>query len=151
MQKAAPQVIRVSKTINAPIRYVFNWCTDLAEDDPQLTGSKSRRIILEKTKKRAVYASLYTGSDGNEKIGVNLVTLKAPISWHLEFFGEEDDEIGDYKLSSLGKNKTKLTMVFKEKWKTEKIPTIEEQVESTDKVWGQYVEALEKDYNSGKK
>ncbi len=93
--------------INAPLRYVFNWCTDFREDDGDLTGSTSQRKILEKTKKRVVYASLYTGIDGNQKIGVNIVTLKAPTSWHLEYFGEEDNEIGEYKLSSLGKNKTK--------------------------------------------
>ena len=140
------QIIRVSKTINAPLRFAFNWCTDFREDDPQLTGSKSRRIILEKTKKRVVYAEVYTGDDGNQKVGVNIVTLKSPTSWHLEFFGEEDNEIGDYKLSSLGKNKTKLNMVFKETWKTETIPTVEERAESTNKVWDQYVAALEKEF-----
>ena len=34
-------VIRVSKTINAPLRYVYDWCTDYRETDPQITGSKS--------------------------------------------------------------------------------------------------------------
>jgi len=140
------QIIRVSKTINAPLRFAFNWCTDFREDDPQLTGSKSRRITLEKTKKRVVYAEVYTGDDGNQKVGVNIVTLKSPTSWNLEFFGEEDNEIGDYKLSSLGKNKTKLNMVFKETWKTETIPTVEERAESTNKVWDQYVAALEKEF-----
>lgn len=144
-----PQIIRVSKTIDAPARFVFNWCTDFREDDPALTGSKSQRKILEKTKKRAVYASVYTGSDGKDKVGVNIVTLKPATSWHLEYFGEEDNEIGDYKIVSLGKNKTKLNMVFKETWKIEPIPSIEEQVESTSKTWDQYVAALEKDYASG--
>jgi hypothetical protein len=141
------QTIRVSKVINAPMKFVFNWCTDFREDDPQLTGSKSKRIILEKTRKRVVYASLYTGNDGSQKVGVNIVTLKPPSSWHLEFFGEEDNEIGDYKLVSQGKNKTKLNMVFKETWKTPTVPTIEEQVESTSKTWDQYVQALEREYS----
>ena len=131
------------------MKYVFNRCTDFREDDPSLTGSKSQRKILERTKKRVIYASLYTGDDGIPKIGVNIVVLKSPISWHLDYFGDDDNEIGDYKLVGLGKNRTKLNMVFKEKWKTETVPTIEEQVESTDKVWDQYVSALEKDYNSG--
>jgi hypothetical protein len=144
------QVIKVSKTINAPARFVFNWCTDFREDDPALTSSKSQRKILEKTKKRAVYVSIYTGSDGKEKIGVNVVTLKAPTSWHLEYFGEEDNEIGDYKIVNLGKNKTKLNMVFKEDWKIEPVPTIEEQAESTSKVWDKYVQALENEYNASK-
>jgi len=144
------QTVRVTKTIKAPLRYVFNWCTDFREDDGALTGSTSQRKILEKTKKRVVYAALYAGMDGSRKIGVDVVTLKPPTSWHLEYFGEEDNEIGDYKLTSLGKTKTKLTMVFKESWKTESVPSIEEQIQSTGKVWDQYVAALEKDYESSK-
>jgi hypothetical protein len=144
------QTIKVTKTINAPLRYVFNWCTDFREDDPALTNSKGSRKILEKTKKRVVYAQLDPQEDGTQKIGVDYVTLKSPNSWHLEYFGEDDNEIGDYKLTSLGKSKTKLTMVFKESWKLEKVPTIEEQVESTSRTWDKYVAALEQDYNSGK-
>jgi hypothetical protein len=132
------------------MKFVFNWCTDFREDDPRITGSSSRRIILEKSKKRVVYASVYKGSDGTEKIGVNFVTLKSPTSWHLEFFGEEDNEIGEYKLSNLGKNKTKLNMVFKESWKMSEFPTVEEQVRDSGHQWDQYVSALEAEYNSSK-
>lgn len=130
---------------------MFNWCTDFREDDPALTGSKSVRRILEKSRKRVLYVSTETAVDGTQRVGVDLVTLKPPNSWHLEFFGEDDNEIGDYKLSSLGKNRTKLSMVFKESWKLEEIPSVEEQVESTSKLWDKYVEVLEKDYASSKK
>jgi hypothetical protein len=142
------QTIKVIKTINAPLRYVFNWCTDFREDDPQLTGSKGTRKILEKTKKRVVYAQLDPQEDGSQKIGVDYVTLKPPNSWHLEYFGEDDTEIGEYKLASLGKNKTKLTMTFKENWKIQNVPTIAEQVASTNESWDQFVAALEKEYAS---
>jgi hypothetical protein len=144
------QTIKVSKTISAPLRFVFNWCTDFREDDPLLTGSKGTRKILEKTKKRVVYAQLDPQEDGSQKVGVDYVILKPPTSWHLEYFGEDDNEIGDYKLTRLGKNKTKLTMVFKESWKLENVPTIEEQVASTNRSWDQYVAALEKEYSSSK-
>jgi hypothetical protein len=144
------QTIKVTKTINAPLRYVFNWCTDFREDDPALTNSNGTRKILEKTKKRVVYAQLDPQEDGTQKIGVDYVTLKPPNSWHLEYFGEDDNELGEYKLTSLGKSKTKLTMIFKESWKLEKVPTIEEQVASTSRSWDQFVAALEQDYNSGK-
>ncbi len=143
-------VVKVTKTINAPLRYVYNWCTDFREDDPALTNSTGTRKILEKTKKRVVYAQLDPQTDGSQKIGVDYVTLKPPSSWHLEFFGEDDNEIGDYKLTSLGKNKTKLTMTFKESWKLVKPPTLDEQIASTSRSWDQFVAALEKEYNSGK-
>jgi hypothetical protein len=144
-------VIRVSKTINAPYGYVYDWCTDFREDDGKITGSKSQRKILEKTKKRVIYVQIYQGGDGKQKVAANIVTLRPPNSWHLEFFGEEDDETGEYVVKDLGKDKTRLDMVFKEKWKNiAKVPSIEEQTKQTDKVWDKYVKALEKDYNSEK-
>ena len=145
-------VIKVSKTIDAPRRYVYDWCTDYRDTDPQITGSKSQRRVLEKTKKRAIYVQIYEGADGKEKVAVDIVTLKPPSSWHLDYFGEEDDEIGEYRLRKLGEGKTRLDMVFKEKWKDiARIPSIEEQIRSTNEVWDKYVAALEKEYKSRKK
>jgi hypothetical protein len=144
-------VTRVSKTINAPPHYVYDWCTDFREDDSKITGSKSQRKILEKTKKRVIYVQIYKGEDGKQKVAVNIVTLRPLNAWHLDYFGEEDDEIGDYVVKNLGKDKTRLDMVFKEKWKNvAKIPSIEEQTKQSNKSWDKFVEALEKDYNSEK-
>jgi hypothetical protein len=143
---------RVSKTINAPLRYVYGWCTDFDEDDPKITGSKSQRRVVEKTKKRVVYVQIYQGADGKEKVAVSYVTLKPPNAWDLEQFGEEDYETGTYRLKSLGKNKTRLDMVFKETWKDiAKIPSIEEQVDGTIKVWDKYAAALESDHERASK
>lgn len=141
-------IIRVSKTINAPLRYVFRWCTDFRNDDPSITGSKSQRRILKKTEKMAVYAQIYQGSDGSQKVAVNMVTLGPPNSWHLDYFGEEDDETGEYKLKDLGGGKTRLDMVFKEKWKIEKPPSLEEQTRQTSEVWDKYASALEREYRA---
>ncbi len=71
-------VFTVSKNINAPLKFVYEWCTDFAEDDPKITGSKSQRIILEKTKNRAVYVVNYKGADGERKFNVNIVSLNPP-------------------------------------------------------------------------
>jgi hypothetical protein len=140
--------IRVSKTINAPLSYVFSWCTDFSEDDPKITGSKSQRKILEKTKKRVIYAQLYNDEKGQQKVAVDIVSLKSPRYWHLDYFGEEDDETGEYKLTRLGKNKTRLDMLFKEKWKISNPPTKAWQVQHTNEIWDKYIAALEHDYNS---
>jgi hypothetical protein len=52
----------------------------------------------------------------------------------------------------LGEGKTRLDMVFKEKWKNiAEIPSIKEQIRSTNEVWDKYVAALEKEYRSRKK
>ena len=144
--KPPVDVFRVSKTINAPLRYVYDWCTDYRDDDPQITGSKRQRRVLEKTKKRVIYVQIYDGTDGKQRVAVDIVTLTSPNSWHLNFFGEDDDEEGEYTLKSLGRDKTRLDMRFKERWKIADSPSIDEQIEQTSKVWDKYVAALEKDH-----
>ncbi|MDG6925101.1 MAG: hypothetical protein JRN09_00965 [Nitrososphaerota archaeon] len=142
-------VTRVSKVINAPLRYTYQWCTDFREDDSKLTGSSSQRRIVEKTRKRVIYVTIYDGADDKQKVAVSYVTLKPPDAWSLEQFGEEDYEKGEYRLKSLGKDRTRLDMVFKETWKDiAKIPTIKEQTDGTSRFWDQLIAALEKDYKS---
>jgi len=135
----------VSKTIRAPLRFVYDWCTDYRESDPKITGSKSKRKILLKNKHRVVYVVNYK-SHGKPKSAVDVVTLHPPKAWHLDFTGDEDDEVGDYGLASLGPRKTRLSMKFQEHYKIRGAPTKAQDVKSTHEVWDKYVAALERDY-----
>lgn len=135
--------------MNVPLKFAYEWLTDYSEDDPKITGSKSQRTILEKSRRETVYLTSYKGDDDRVFTVVNIVTLKPPSSWHLDQYGIEDNETGDYKLVKLGKSKTRINMVFKETWKNiREIPTIEEQVRHTSEIWDKYVAALEHDYSS---
>ena len=136
---------RVSKIINAPLRFVYDWCTDLREDDYKMTGSKSRRTFLEKSGRLVVYAIRYP-SRGKIKHAVNIVTLRPPRGWHLDSYGEEDNEFGDYLLTKLGPRRTRLDMVFTEHWKTASVPPKAEYVKDSIRIWDKYAAALEKDY-----
>ncbi len=143
---------RVSRIMNAPLKYAYDWCTDYREDDNKISGAKYPRKILQKTRNRAIYASNKVGQDGKPKLAARIVTLHPSLySWHLDYFAEENKEIGEYKLISLGKNKTRLDMVFKSKWKSGKSPSKEEFVKETKESWERFTSALERDYNSGKK
>ena len=93
-----------------------------------------------------MYVTTYFQKPGGAKIGVNLVTLRPPNSWHLEFIGEEDDEVGDYRLTRIGARKTRLDMRFLEKYKVRSAPTQSEDLKHTEDLWGKFVAALEKDY-----
>ena len=137
--------IRVSKTINAPLRFVYDWCTDFKEDDRKIIGSRRKRIILQKTKRRVVYVYIYRRGG---KIGsaVNIVTLQPPKAWHLDSPGQDCDEIADYRLSSLGPNKTRLNMTFKERYKIRGASASEEDAKDLNEAWDKYVAALERDY-----
>ena len=137
--------VHASKVIKAPLKFVYNWCTDFREDDNKITGSKARRIIVQKTKQRVIYVSTYK-SQGKTFSGVNIVTLRPPNAWHLDFAGQEDDVIGEYKLRRIGPKKTRLTMTFKEKYKIANAPTKEEDTKGTNQFWDKYVAALEREY-----
>lgn len=140
---------RVSKIINAPMKFVYEWCTDYQEDDNQITGSKTQRKILQKTKRRAIYISSY-GKEGKVISGVNIVILRPPKAWNLDYVGEEEDEFGKYKLARVGPNKTRLDMTFTEKYKISNAPSKSEDKNHTDKLWDKYVARLEMDYASSR-
>jgi hypothetical protein len=143
-------IVRVSKVINAPLSFVFKWCTDYREDDNKITGSRNCRKILQRTKRRVVYVTTYFPKSGRAKMGVNLVTLRPPNSWHLDFVGEEEDEEGDYRLTRLAPRKTRLDMKFSEKYKVPHAPTQVEDMQQVEAIWDKYVAALERDYARGK-
>jgi len=76
--------------------YVFAWCTDFREDDPQkYLGSKTVRKILEKTPERVIWAVRFKDGKGFSE-GVWAVWLNPPKSWHLDTCGD-GREVGDYK------------------------------------------------------
>lgn len=142
---ATSHTFHVSKVINAPPRFVYNWCVDFREDDNKIGGSKMKRIILQKTKRRVIYMSTHRRR-GKTISTVRIVTLRPPNAWHLDLAGQEDDEIGDYHLTRLGPRKTRLDMTFKEKYKIADAPTKEEDTKQTNEIWDKYIAALERDY-----
>ncbi len=139
----------LSKIIRAPLRFVYDWCTDYRESDPKITGSKAKRKILLKTKHRVIYTSAYL-SGGKSRSAVNVVTLYHPKAWHLDFMGDEDDEAGDYVLTKLGPRRTRLDMTFTEHYKVRKAPTRAQDAKHTHEIWDKYIAALQKDYHRRK-
>jgi len=140
----------ITKTINAPLKFVYEWCTDYREDDNQITQSKTQFKILQKTKQRVIYLRTIERA-GKTMIGVKMVTLRPSKAWHLDQVGEDEDVIGTYKLTRLGPEKTRLEMAFTEMYKVTDAPTKEEDRNDTDEMWDMYVAALQKDYTSSQK
>lgn len=92
-----------------------------------------------------IYTSVYR-SGGKPRTAVNVVTLHPPKAWHLDFTGDEDDEVGDYVLTRLGSRRTRLRMTFTEHYKIHNAPTKAQDAKNTNDVWDKYVKALERDY-----
>lgn len=92
-------VVRFSRIIDAPLGFVYDWCTDYREDDNRITRSKSRRRILEKTRQRVIYT---TREKGAKSAGAaSIVTLHPPDTWHVDSIGDNRDIVGDYRLTKL--------------------------------------------------
>jgi len=141
----ARHTYRISKVINAPLRFVYNWCVDFREDDPKMWGSKAKRMILEKTKRRVIYMSTQRRRSRTVAV-VRIVTLRPPNAWHLDLAGQERDEIGDYHLTRLAPRKTKLEITFKAKYRIANAPTKEKDTKQTNETWDKYIAVLERDY-----
>jgi hypothetical protein len=149
MARPINQKYKVSETFNAPIEYVFAWCTDFREDDAKYTGSKAVRKILEKSPERVIWRVRYKEGKGFEE-GVRAVWLSPPKSWRLDTCGD-GREVGEYKLKALGKSKTRLDMKFVVTYDSK------DEVEDKDeweaggvKDWKIYKKALEADFKARK-
>jgi len=140
---------RFSKAITAPLRFVYDWCTDYREDDFKIIGVKARRLILEKTKSRAVFINQPKGT--HVGTAINIVTFHPPNGWGLNSIRAERDTIGHYRLRKLGPGSTKLDILFKLNWKTAPTSTKAGLLRHLDEMWGKYAAALEREYKRNQK
>lgn len=144
MKTAYSETYRVSKTFDAPLDFVYAWCTDYREDDPKMLGSKLRRAFHEKTSKRVIWT--ITGGDHSSGDPVRVVWLRPPDAWRLETCGDEV-LVGDYKLTALGKNRTRLDMNFTQTHSKKKDVRDRKTFEAgTLDHWDHYAKFLERDF-----
>jgi hypothetical protein len=147
LAKATVKTYKLSETFNAPIDFVFKWCTDFREDDGKMIGSKAKRTFLERTEKRIVWIAAYR-ENNKQKEGIRGVWLRPPDAWHLDTCGD-GREVGDYKLTSKGRTKTRLDMVFRVTYdKGEEVTPRREWEKGGQQEWKIFRRYLEKDYKS---
>ena len=149
MPRPVKQKYKLSETFDAPMEYVFKWCTDFREDDNKMIGSKTERIILEKSPQRVIWRVKYKDGKGYAE-GVRAVWLHPPSLWTLDTCGD-GREVGEYRLKALGKSKTRLDMKFAVTYYSK------DEVEDKDewegdgvKQWKIYKKALEADFKAGR-
>ena len=140
-----PFQFSVSKIINAPLPFVYAWCTDFREDDYKISGQNRRIAIFERTANRFIM-SIRDKRNSKVVTAARIVTFNPPNSWHLDWIGDENDERGDYRLTRLGAHKTRLNATFKVKPKASDAPRKSEMQKNVNAAWNRYASALEKDY-----
>jgi hypothetical protein len=139
--------VSFSRIINAPLSFAYAWCTDFRESDSKITGQKRKISILERNPQRIIMSVKYT-THGRVMTAARVVTFKPPNAWHLDWIGDEHDETGDYRLTSLGPRKSRLHLTFHVKYKNHLPPSKLVFLQNINRVWDKYIVALEKDYQS---
>ena len=142
---------RLSKVIDAPLAYVYDWCTDFRPDDAKLEGgAKRRHRVVKVSPQRLVRVKAVDKGAENPVMAVELVRLHPPDAWHKDTIGEGDLDSMDYKLTALGPNKTRFTLSIVERWMVPKFPKKAEWLRSANEYWDELVQAIEQRYRSGR-
>jgi len=116
----ATQRLRLSKSIEAPLKYVYDWCTDYRSDDWTLSQARPhpRFRVVKLSPRRLLRIRLTPTSVGDPEVAVDLVRLAPPDAWHTNQIDERDLEAVDYKLTALGTAKTRIDLLVTERWLT---------------------------------
>lgn len=145
----ATHVGRLSKIIHAPIRYVYDWCTDFRSNDAKLEGSRSRHRVVRVSPQRLVRVKVSSSGAKNPAMNVEVVRLRPPNAWHKDTIGEEDLDAMDYQLTALSPNKTRISLVIVERWMVPKFPKKADWLRSSNEYWDELVQTIEERYRSG--
>ncbi|MFZ1022768.1 MAG: hypothetical protein WAN87_01355 [Thermoplasmata archaeon] len=148
--------VRLSLVIRAPSRYVYEWCTDYRASDAS-RFSKGRppppyrviRVSPRHVLRVRVYPGLGVDGGRDPEIAVDLVRLNPPHSWHLEQIAETDSSAMDYRVTAMGRARTRLHLLATERWLTPDHPTKEERRAAVAAGWARYGAACEIDYRAG--
>jgi len=147
----ATTTVRVSKTVHAPLRYVYDWCTDYRSDDGRLGRKgaiKPRFRVLRISPHRVVRVRLAPNGSHDPDIAVDVVRLHPPADWHTDQIDETDRMALDYHLVRLGPRKTRLELYVTERWVTRDFPTPRELRRRVSATWGRLATAIEERYRA---
>jgi hypothetical protein len=144
--------VRVSLVIQAPSRYVYEWCTDYRSDDGRLSGGRlpPRFRVLRISPRRVVRIRVARGTGRDPALAVELIRLNPPRSWHMDQIDENDQQSVDYKVSSVGRARTRFQLLSTERWLTAEFPTPEALRAQITRTWTRFAAALEADYRAGR-
>jgi len=143
--------VRLSLAIRAPSRYVYEWCTDYRSDDGRFSPrSRPTFRVIRISPRRVLRIRVHRGRGRDPAIAVDLVRLNPPHSWHLDQIDETDRQTLDYRVTAMGRARTRLHLLVTERWVTPDHPTKEELRAQVAATWALFVAALEVDYRAGR-
>ncbi len=147
----ATHTVRVSKTIEAPLSYVYGWCTDYRTDDWKVSrpGTHPRFRVIRPSARRVIRLRFTPGRSNDPLIAVDLIRLEPPDRWHTDQIDEEDRESVDYQLTALGPERSRLDLLVTERWIVPKHLSRVELRQRVSASWDRYVGLMEVRYRRG--
>ncbi len=148
--------VRLSLVIRAPSRYVYEWCTDYRASDSRFSKRRPRPTfrVIRISPRRVLRVRVFPGRgvDGGRDpaIAVDLVRLNPPHSWHLEQIDETDRQSLDYRVTAMGRTRTRLHLLSTETWLTADHPSKEELRAAVAATWARFGAACEAEYRAGR-
>jgi hypothetical protein len=146
-----PPVYRIVVDFDAPLEYVFAWCTDYRPEDGRGTAERHQRWILSRTSERVVLEDLWTLPDGWGWRRSD-VTLAPPDRWHVDSVGTVRDASIDYRLTRRAEGRTQLTIQVRRRPSPirPEQPTRARFEGPVTEMWRGYARALARDYRAGR-
>jgi hypothetical protein len=148
----ATMTVRLSKTVNAPLRYVYDWCTDYRSDDWRLgrKGSNRPKIrVLRVSPHQVIRIRVRRKRSDDSEVTIDLVQLSPPSGWHTDQIDVTDRMAMDYHLVKLGPKRSRLDLLCTERYVTPDFPTPGELRQQVSATWDRLVAAVEERYRSG--
>jgi hypothetical protein len=144
--------VRVSLVIQAPSRYVYDWCTDYRSDDGRFSKARPRPSfrVLRISPRRVLRIRVSRGSGRDPALAVEVIRLTPPRSWHMDQMDETDQQSVDYRVSAVGRGRTRFQLLSTERWLTSDFPTREALRTRIAGVWARFAAAIEADYRAGR-
>ena len=139
-----------TKVVDAPLRYVYDWCTDFRPDDAKLSGSRSKHRVIAVSPERLIRIRVANREARNPPMAVELIRLSPPDAWHKDTIDEKDLDSIDYKLTALGPKRCRVSLVIVERWMVPKYPRKAAWVASSSEYWDELVRSIEERYRSGR-
>jgi hypothetical protein len=141
----------VSAEFDAPMPYVFAWCTDFDPADDRREKDRYHRKVIERTARRVVFEDL-VDSDRGWNWARHVVTLRPPNRWHSESVGSHREATIDYLLTALPGDRTRLDL----RWRRRPTALATTRVSrrsierSTTQSWRNFARSLKKDYRKSR-
>jgi hypothetical protein len=134
---------------DAPLPFVFRWCTDYSPIDPKLEGEAFTRRVIERGRRRVVFEDIQAMESGWSWARYT-VTLLPPDRWHMDSVGNMRHVVGDYTLASTSDGRTRFELRYRREpglVKFRRVPKKERGPEDL-RIWRNFKRALERDYRA---